>query len=203
MMALRGVVKKLVAPMSYLRIFHSEKIWFDYFLPLFLAVVCTAGYAFMPKPFPLMGPSGLIVQINGLLQVLIGFYIASLAAVATFQGQGMDEFMDGTPPTLKEEIKGAKKIIKLSRRRFLSYLFGYLALMSLAVFFAGVVVNLVSPSLSQWFAGFDWGNYYKLGLLFVYLFFICNVFITTLLGLYYLTVRIHQQKGEIRPPSKD
>ncbi|CAJ1811721.1 hypothetical protein OPFLODJI_01664 [Aeromonas hydrophila] len=49
MMALRGVVKKLVAPMSYLRIFHSEKIWFDYFLPLFLAVVCTAGYAFMPK----------------------------------------------------------------------------------------------------------------------------------------------------------
>ncbi|HAU4875867.1 TPA: hypothetical protein F3L11_12875 [Aeromonas hydrophila] len=154
----------------------------------------------MPKPFPLMGPSGLIVQINGLLQVLIGFYIASLAAVATFQGQGMDEFMDGTPPTLKEEIKGAKKITKLSRRRFLSYLFGYLALMSLAVFFAGVVVNLVSPSLSQWFAGFDWGNYYKLGLLFVYLFFICNVFITTLLGLYYLTVRIHQQKGEIRPP---
>lgn len=201
-MALEEVVRKLAAPMSYLRIFHSEKIWFDLYLPLFFASFFTAGYTLIPMPFPLLGTTGLIVQINGLLQVLIGFYIAALAAVATFQGRGMDGFMDGTPPTLKEKSKGLYKSIPLSRRRFLSYLFGYLALMSLAVFFSGVVVNLVSSSLSQWISSLTWAFHYKLGFLFTYLFLVCNIFITTMLGLYYLTVRIHQQKGEIRPPSK-
>ncbi|WP_324031317.1 hypothetical protein [Aeromonas caviae] len=156
----------------------------------------------MPKPFPLTGTSGLIGQVNGLLQVLIGFYIASLAAVATFQGQGMDGFMEGSPPTMNEKRKGVTKEVYLSRRRFLSYLFGYLALMSLAVFFIGVIVNLTSESIFTWTKALSYTSYIKVVSLFVYMFFICNIFITTLLGLYYLTVKIHQKKGEIHPPSE-
>ncbi|WP_202864504.1 hypothetical protein [Aeromonas salmonicida] len=201
-MALKVVLGKLIAPMKYLKIFHAEKMWFDYILPLVCAMLFTSGYFYMPKPFPLTGSNGLIGQVNGLLQVLIGFYIASLAAVATFQGQGMDGFMDGIPPTLNEKRKGVTKKINLSRRRFLSYLFGYLALMSLAVFFVGVIVNLSSASISTWIATLSYAGYLKASFLFFYIFFICNVFITTLLGLYYLTVRIHQQKGEVRPPSE-
>ncbi|MDM5054444.1 hypothetical protein OB956_09145 [Aeromonas dhakensis] len=201
-MAFKVVLGKLIAPMKYLKIFHAEKMWFDYILPLICAVIFTAGYFYLPKPFPLTGSSGLIGQVNGLLQVLIGFYIASLAAVATFQGQGMDEFMDGNPPTLNEKRKGLIKEVYLNRRRFLSYLFGYLALMSLVVFFIGVVVNLTSESISAWTNSLAYARFIKISALFVYIFFICNIFITTLLGLYYLTVRIHQKKGEVHPPTE-
>ncbi|WP_205599369.1 hypothetical protein [Aeromonas rivipollensis] len=201
-MALKVVLGKLIAPMKYLGIFHAEKMWFDYFLPLICAALFTIGYFFLPKPFPLTGASGLIGQVNGLLQVLIGFYIASLAAVATFQGQGMDGFMEGSPPTMNEKRKGVTKEVYLSRRRFLSYLFGYLALMSLVVFFIGVMVNLTSESIFTWTKALSYTSYIKVASLFVYMFFICNIFITTLLGLYYLTVKIHQKKGEIHPPSE-
>ncbi|EKF9782201.1 hypothetical protein RV096_003428, partial [Vibrio cholerae] len=79
-----------------------------------------------------VGKSGLVQLVNGLLQVLIGFFVASLAAVATFQRPGMDENMRGKAPTLQG--KG------VTRRQYLCYMFGYLAFMSIAVYFGSGVL---------------------------------------------------------------
>ncbi|MGK9996690.1 hypothetical protein O6197_24780, partial [Salmonella enterica subsp. enterica] len=82
----------------------------------------------------LIETNGLLLQVNGLLQVLIGFYIAALAAVSTFSSSSIDEVMAGVPPTLVEKFRGQKLTVELTRRRFVCYLFGYLALVSFMLF---------------------------------------------------------------------
>jgi len=182
-------------PFKYLLIKHDDKRLFDLFIPLLLASVLALVYYFLDKPFALVASGGLIPQVNSLLQMLIGFYIASLAAIATFGNESIDEIMAGTPPKLKTRIKGELQEIELTRRRFLCYLFGYLALMSILLYLTGVVAILLG------YSGADLFNMLnaigkmavlKAILLFIYLFFLTNLIQTTLLGLYYLSVRIHE-----------
>ncbi len=84
--------------------------------------------------------------VNGLLQVLIGFFVASLAAVATFQRPGMDENMRGKAPTLQG--KG------VTRRQYLCYMFGYLAFMSIAVYFGSGVLELTMKVWKETFGSY-------------------------------------------------
>jgi hypothetical protein len=186
---------KLLAPLGYLRIKHKEKLWYDLWYPLISSLIITMCYAFMEAPFSILGKSGLIPQINGLLQVLIGFYIAALAAVATFSSPTIDEPMAGDPPTIEEKYRGKWITVELIRRRFLCYLFGYLALVSFAVFGFGLSASLFTDSIIDFIAAHSTPialTLVKLLFLFSYLLVLLNLVTTTLLGLYYLSVRIHQ-----------
>lgn len=180
---------KLLAPLGYVRIKHSEKRWYDFYIPALLAVIALVAYHFVG--FKLSGTSGLTTQINGLIQVLIGFYIAALAAVATFGNSSIDEVMSGTPPTIIEEYRGRSVKVSLTRRRFLSYLFGYLALISLCLFCLGLVVNLGATFITS-LVSKSLLVFMKYIFLFIYSFLLMNIITTTLLGLYYLSIRIHQ-----------
>lgn len=187
-----GMVLK---PFKYLLIKHDEKKWFDIVIPAILAACFSFLFYRLEKPFPLVSSGGLIPQVNSLLQMLIGFYIASLAAVATFGNESIDEVMAGTPPTLKMKVKGVPSIVPLTRRRFLCYLFGYLALMSIVLYLSGVFATLVGYSGADIISALSyagWMSASKALLLFIYLFFLINLVLTTLLGLYYLSVRIHE-----------
>ena len=186
---------KLLSPINYLRIRHEEKKWYDYIIPLIGGIIVTAVYYFFYNKIPLINQSGLIVQVNGLLQVLIGFYIAALAAVATFTNPKIDNLMAGDPPTLIEEFRGEPLEVKLTRRRFVSFLFGYLALASLMLFCVGLVSILVGKSVSTWVmisTSLSILVYIKTFFVFLYSFLLINIVTTTLLGLYYLSVRFHQ-----------
>ena len=90
---------KLFSPLSYLRIKHEEKDWYDYKVPVIASVIVTIVYHFHANKISLIETNGLLLQVNGLLQVLIGFYIAALAAVSTFSSSSIDEVMAGVPPT--------------------------------------------------------------------------------------------------------
>lgn len=180
---------KLLAPLSYLKIKHSEKRWYDLYIPIVLTVMVLILYHFIG--FKLSGANGLTTQINGLIQVLIGFYIAALAAIATFGNSSIDELMAGTPPTIKEKYRGQLIDVSLTRRRFLSYLFGYLALISLCLFFLGLVVNLSSTFIIS-LVDSSVLTFLRYVFLFVYALLLMNIITTTLLGLYYLSIRIHQ-----------
>lgn len=186
---------KLFSPLSYLRIKHEEKSWYDYRIPLLASIIITAVYHFHANKISLIETNGLLLQVNGLLQVLIGFYIAALAAVATFSSASIDEVMAGDPPTLVEKFRGHKIAVELTRRRFVCYLFGYLALVSFMLFCLGMISILVGKPFHIWLLTF-WSSDTILWLktLFVggYIFMLMNIITTTLLGLYFLAVRFHQ-----------
>ncbi|MEB7708418.1 hypothetical protein [Citrobacter braakii] len=186
---------KLFSPLSYLRIKHEEKKWYDFIVPFAVSVFLTIAYHFHANKIPLIETNGLLLQVNGLLQVLIGFYIAALAAVSTFSSATIDEVMAGDPPTLLEEFRGKKMTVLLTRRRFVCYLFGYLALVSFMLFCLGMVSILVGKPFHLWLLTFwspdviIWLKTFFVG---GYLFILMNIITTTLLGLYFLAVRFHQ-----------
>lgn len=186
---------KLLAPLKYLSIRHDEKRRYDLWYPLIGALALTLIYGFMDMPFSLLGKSGLVTQVNGLLQVLIGFYIAALAAISTFSNISIDEKMAGTPPVIKEMFRGNLINVPLARRRFLCFLFGYLALVSFVVFACGVFASLFTKPAIEVISSIPFCYAMQISkaiFLFFYSFVLFNLTTTTLLGLYYLSVRIHQ-----------
>ena len=181
------VLDKLFKPLAYLEIRHKEKTWFDWIIPLLLSILLALIVTSLPKSVIILGKDGLISLVNGILQILSGFYIASMAAVATFQRDGMDKVMDGKAPTLKG--------IKLSRRQFLTYLFGYLAFMSIAVYFFGGFVQLAQNSISLYTSVMH--AHVKAILLAMYFFVVFNILCTTVLGMHFMIDKIHRQKSEL------
>lgn len=186
---------KLFSPLSYLLIKHEEKSWYDFRIPFAVSLIITIAYYHHANKIALIATNGLLLQVNGLLQVLIGFYIAALAAVATFASPSIDEVMAGDPPTLVEKFRGQKITVQLTRRRFVCYLFGYLALVSFMLFCLGMVSILVGKPFHLWLLTF-WTSdviiWFKTIFVGGYLFVLMNIITTTLLGLYFLAVRFHQ-----------
>ncbi|MEE9339777.1 MAG: hypothetical protein V3U87_17030 [Methylococcaceae bacterium] len=133
-------MKQLLSPLNHLRIQHSQKYLFDYFIPLVIALIALIvliGLMALPVSINIFGHNGLISVITGLIQILVGFYIAALAAVATFQKEGLDSFLAGEGATLVVQRRGIEKSIQLTRRKFVCYLFGYLAFVGIALYFIG------------------------------------------------------------------
>lgn len=186
-----SALAQLFSPLSYLRIRHPLKVWFDWVVPATVAAACIAIVIVLPKPLPILGDDGLITVITGLLQILVGFYIAALAAIATFQREGLDNLLSGDPAQLNVVRNGVPRTMLLSRRRFLCYLFGYLAFSGLALYFIGASANLLSANL-QALIPTGWASLAKYVSAGLYLFWTANVLVTTLLGLHYLTDRIHR-----------
>lgn len=176
------MLDKLFKPMGYIGIKHSEKRWYDIFIPAILAVLTAIIIFTLPKPIALIGKDSLISLVNGILQILSGFYIASMAAVATFQKDGMDKPMDGIPPTLNGKA--------LTRRNFLTYLFGYLAFMSILMYFVGGFIQLSASNISFWMVDVHFSV--KFFLVTIYLFAVSNILTTTALGMHFLIDKIHR-----------
>lgn len=74
--------------------------------------------------FNFFGRDGLLPGINGLFQILSGFYVAALAGIAVFDGRprgyDLDSAWNDTPPKLSQ-IGDNEKII--TRRHFLALMF--------------------------------------------------------------------------------
>jgi hypothetical protein len=182
---------RLLRPLDYWRIKHPAKSKYDLWLPLGLAFLFTSGLYLLPISVPIFAERGLISIISELLQILTGFYIASLAAIATFNKEGMDSTMPGDPPTLKTMYRGKIKIIELSRRRFLCLMFGYLSFMGILLYFLGSGANLLRENAIE-IIPFYWRPFAKWGFITFYLFLVSNLVVTTLLGLFYMADRIHR-----------
>ncbi|EGQ9248531.1 hypothetical protein F9H63_15110 [Vibrio parahaemolyticus] len=147
----------------------------------------------LPKPIALIGDKSLVSLVNGLLQILSGFYIASMAAVATFQKEGMDDKLDGKSVTLHGK--------SVSRRQFLTYLFGYLAYMSILMYFMGGFAQLAQSNLTEWISHVH--QAFKLAIVFVYFFFLFNILCTTVLGMHFMIDKIHREKITLNDNKKN
>ncbi|MCO7227565.1 hypothetical protein [Pleionea sp. CnH1-48] len=185
------VLNKLFKPLHYAKIKHTEKLWYDFVLPILSASVLSIVIYMMPS-ISLLSKDGLVSLINGMLQILSGFYIASMAAVATFQRDGMDELMEGVPPKLNGD--------SLTRRVFLTYLFGYLAFMSISFYFIGGFAKLAAKSIEPLFVYVPW---LKEFFLLIYLFFVFNILFTTVLGMHFMIDKIHRVKPTLIDKKKE
>ena len=134
---MKWVVRQLGAPMRYLRIVQggglfSSKATYDLVLPAIIGLLATAAVWRFSFSLGLYAADGFIPGIINLLNLLIAFFIAALAAVATFDRPGLDDPLKGEPATMKRrDKKGVVRDHILTHRQFICYLFGYLAFSSI------------------------------------------------------------------------
>ncbi len=190
---------RLLRPLNYLKIGGAGLGVYNWVYPAVFTIVTVCYLFFYPKELNITKSNeALLSSIVNILQILPGFYIAALAAVASFNRKMMDTEIDGNPISLKASENGAIKTRNLTRRRLLCYLFGYLSFLSLTLFLLGTLIQKVSPvaivSLYNEKAGFlvEWICFS------VVLFFFFQMVTVTLLGLFYLADRMHWKQPERR-----
>lgn len=181
----------IFSPLSYLRIRHPSKWMADWTYPLLFALVSACLVFGFGNKGAVSGDHGLLDRLLLLSSVLPGFYIAALAAIATFNRPDIDEFMPEPTPRMSIDIGGQDNVIRLTRRRFLSHLFAFLCWESLVLMitcvFAGIagknVVGYLSPMTAHWAT---------IAFSFFVLLIFWQMVCTTCLGLYYLGDRLHR-----------
>jgi hypothetical protein len=174
--------KRLIAPIRYLSIRHEIKSRFDWGWPLFLTTITMVAFWLLPVTPTILGEAGVLKSIRELIALFAAFFVVALAAVATFARPSLDEPMQGTTPRLDNR--------DLSRRQFVCYLFGYLAVLSFGLFLGAIAAEIVFPSLhaalpprALWWVKGICGTIFTFGF--------WNMVITTLLGIYFLVERVH------------
>jgi hypothetical protein len=180
---LKLIAYQLTRPVSYLRIQHDDKWIYDWLVPGALtAFSCLALFFMTPLAF-VTGGDGLLSQLTGFLENLPGFFIAALAAVATFNRHDIDEVMNN-PPRVRIMYQGNIGFIEMTRRRFLCVLFSYLTAISIFL----IIAYYLAAAISK---GTDIPDPLGWSFCAVYLFLFWQMVTATLLGLYYLGERLH------------
>lgn len=181
---------QLLRPTQYLWIKDPSKWQIDFGVPVIAAALSTLAFSVLPIRPPVFGGSGLMSIMIGLLQILPGFYLSALAAVATFNRPAMDELMPRPTPTLAVLRRGQWVPVELTRRRMLSMLFGYLTFLCFALYLTVVVVQVAAQSVAQWVPSQH--HHLTVGV-FLFVFFggMAQLACITLFGLYQLADRMH------------
>jgi hypothetical protein len=188
---------RIFVPLRYLQIDHPEKRKFDFWLPLVISLLFISPLLSCQFRHDALGDLDLISKLNNFLGVLTGFFIAALAAVATFGKAGMDDAMPGDPPVRLEHRKNAETYFEnLTRRRFLSFLFGYMAFVTLVLYILGYAYLIGDRYfIAEWLPGIRTEIFSVFWVL--YSFALANVLSNTFLGLFYLTDRIHRTESTL------
>lgn len=189
---------QLFRPLAYLLIKHPEKWKFDWLTPLILSFLTAALFFVAHGKVNLYGGGGVLSSLIGLVQGLPGFFIAALAAVATFNRNDLDNLIADPTPEIEIHIRNQATKIKLTRRRFLCLLFAFLTTESLVFVVLSILAINFAPTLSQLLLVL-WGPQALNAAFAVATMLLALVFwqmaIATLLGLYYLGDRLHQPDG--------
>lgn len=184
------IAAQLVRPWAYLRIKARGKHIFDWWLPVGAALLSAVVVGLAGQSVSVFGAEGLVRQITGFVQSLPGFFIAALAAVATFSGDNLDELLPEPTPTLVESRRGRNTDVALTRRRFLCSLFAFLTVQSFALAIVGIFSTSLSPWVMTVVPSVVLSEVRTLGCG-VLLFVLWQLLSVTCMGLYYLGYKIH------------
>lgn len=199
--------KQLTVPVRYLRIRHGtgllhSKKFIDWVMPIALASLTLISFWWLGLSFSLYSHPALVKSLSNLLALMIVFYMAALAAVATFERKGIDDPLPDHDAVLKVKNPdgGASRNVVLSYRQFISYLFGYLSFLSLCLYMAIVIFDVGWSKFEKYFSGskcVSWAFTHAINpiILFLVFFSVWQLFITSLLGIYFLTERIQTLNG--------
>lgn len=183
---------QLFRPFAYIFIKHPVKRMVDWYLPAALTVIAFILIWPFREGMNLWAGGGLVASAQGFVQGLPGFYIAALAAVATFGQQTvLDQIIPAPTPTLHTNYSGQWVDMKLSRRRFLCLLFAYLTALSIVISLFAYYAQAVALPAREVFAGWAVGALSAIAFG-IYSLFLFQLLVITLWGLYYLADRMHQ-----------
>ncbi|HRO37050.1 hypothetical protein [Thauera sp.] len=140
----------LFRPFSYLTIRHPSRLplWVNWLLPVGGAGVVMAVLLGFDVAINAFGEQGFVARLLAFVQTLVGFYIAALAAVASFNSRHLDRVMPSPPPTMRVKYNGALQTVPLTRRRFLCAMFAYLTALSFLFSLAAITVLSLAPSMT-------------------------------------------------------
>lgn len=178
---MKHILYQLSRPFSYLQITHNSSKNYNVVLPaIFTSISLFIAYNYI-APEEVFKNGGLIDGITSFLESLPGFFIAALAAVATFNKPGMDDLMYD-PPKLRVLFYREKITVEMTRRRFLCVLFAYLTAVSILLVVAakfGLAIDLPESKMAFAWLGFI-----------LYFFIFWQMLVSTFLGLYYMGERL-------------
>jgi hypothetical protein len=187
-------VTPLLSPLRFLAIRHGRWVRYNFVIPGVIAAAATTLVLLWPKAGPLIGDDGFLSKLQNPMAILGGFFIAALTLVTSDRSDVLQAKVGGEdPPRLRGEA--------LSRRRFLAFLFGYLAFASFAIVAFTVIADLLGPGarvvIPNGYLQATKGVFvFGLG------FIIGHVAIATLLGLYYFTERLQVSDRRVQIGAK-
>jgi hypothetical protein len=179
--------------LNYLRVNHRYALLYNWIYPFVLGGATALVILQLSTEISLFQADGFVRSFTPVLSILAPFYIAALAAVATFSGnQSVDKPFDMSQPVLLKVIGdgGDWENIDVTPRHFLSLLFGYCT--SLSIFL--LLVSIFAPFIAKLAetAPCEWTSF-SLALIFgIFTVLLSQLFLGTLLGVYYLADRIHR-----------
>lgn len=180
--------------LNYLRVSHQYASRYSFVYPIVLASLTAFVLIVFSPSLNIYGANGLLAKLTPFLAVIAPFFLASLAAVATFSGPSFfDKPFDMADPVTLTVVgeMGALEAIEVTPRHFLSLLFGYCCVVSLNLFIFAIFVPQIAGGLANILGSFApyvaW-----LGLL-IFLSLFYQVILATLLGIYYLSDKIHRK----------
>ncbi|WP_424140096.1 hypothetical protein [Roseomonas chloroacetimidivorans] len=181
----------LLSPLRWWRVKHPAVHLLNWVVPTTLSAMVTTALLWPASKANVFGELGVIHQANGLLQILAGFYIASLAAIATFNKPGLDDIMKADPPKIYRNKQHPAD--PLTRRRFLCLLFGYLSFASIMLYIVGAAAMIIAPTAS---AAFTEAQVFVGRGVFVaaFAFFFSHLLAATILGIHYMAIQIQQDE---------
>jgi len=177
---------------------HPDLTPFLTWVPIVLGVILAVGFELLPVRARFTGDGSISRLMLTVFAILPGFYIAALAAVATFNRDEMDFEMPEPAPKMILRTRGRDEETALTFRMFLSHMFSYLTALSFVAVFIFMGAELVAPSAKlilgnltphwQDFATYALGGSY----VFVAFWLAAKIVLTTMIGLYFLAERIHR-----------
>lgn len=179
---------KLFTAFSFYRLRGSDLPYFQYVYPSVFALLAWVFYAKVSDTYLIIKLDSFVASATTLMGVLVGFYIAALAAVTSFPNESLDHNMSGDPPKMMDHK--LRRWMPITRRRFLSTLLGYCAFMSIFLFVLGSasVAVEVEPTAAAdglyvlkfvWWVAYTW--------------LLASLFVVTMLCLHYLIDRMHRE----------
>lgn len=179
--------------LNYLRISHKYATRYNWIYPLTIGGATALGVLQLATATSLFEADGVVRSFSPVLSILAPFYIAALAAVATFSGnQSVDRPFEMSQPVLLKVIGdgGDWEDINITPRHFLSLLFGYCTSLSIVL----LLISIFAPFISKFaeMAECKWEPFLLGSIFLMFTVLLSQLFLATLLGVYYLADRIHR-----------
>lgn len=195
------IVYQITRGLAFWNIDHPELRPVIRLGPLVIAVSATIIFLALPVKPVLVGEGSLSRHLISVFSTLPGFYIAALAAVATFSRPEMDETMPAPAPRMRLRVGNETGWVDLTFRMFLSHLFAFLTTLSFLAVFILVGTDLLSASGSDLLEKLAKSHFRTISAVFnatyvgLAVWLAGLIVLTTLFGLYFLAERIHRPES--------
>lgn len=180
------LIGQLIRPFGYLAIRHPFKWVVDWLYPAILTGATIWLMTLASPLIKLIEPGGLIALTLSFVQSLPGFYIAALAAIATFGRADIDDILPEPTPKMVVILRGKQNTIDLTRRRFLAMLFAFLTAESILIVLSCIALSSFGTAINE-YSGLVFNICVAVLVLLVY-----QMVLATFWGLYYLGYKLQE-----------